>query len=163
MLLTYKAIWGKQLQYPSCRWFIWFHTGFFCLLFVGVATAWHMKKQAIVALSSTEAEYIAATLTAKEGIWLWSIIQELNILQISKFRLWCDNQSCVKITKNPKITDQNKHIRARYHFIRELVEEHNLNNNYTPTPDMWVDFLTKLVPSTKHRNCCKHIGLSLSH
>ena len=94
------------------------------------AIAWRTKKQATIALSSTEAEYIAATLTAKEGLWIRSIIQELDILLISKFRLWCDNQSCVKITKNPKITNQNKHIRARYYFIIELVEEHNLDINY---------------------------------
>ena len=49
--------------------------------------------------------------------------QELDILQI----------------KTPKITDQNKHIRAWYHFITELLEEHNLDINYTPTQDMWAN------------------------
>ena len=90
-----------------------------------------LQKQATIALSSNEAEYITATLTAKEGLWIRSIIQELDILQISKFRLWSDNQSCVKITKNPKLTDQNKHIQPRYHFKTELVEEHSLHINYT--------------------------------
>ena len=119
------ADWGGDVV-SSCS-----TSGFLFTFAVGVI-AWRTKKQANVALFSTKAEYITATLTTKEGLWLRSIIQELDI-QISKFRLWCDNQSCVKITKNPKITDQNKHIRAQYHFITELVKEHNLNINYTPT------------------------------
>ena len=178
MVLTYKAYFGADnskiqawLSTPLQGWTDadWGgdidssrSTSGFLFTFAGGAIAWRTKKQATVALSSTEAEYIAATLTAKEGLWIRSIIQELDILRISKFRLWCDNQSCVKITKNPKITDQNKHIRARYHFITELVEEHNLDINYTPTQDMWADFLTKPVPCIKHWNCCKNIGLSLS-
>ena len=117
------ADWGGDID-SSC------YTSGFLFTFAGGTIAWRTKKQATVALSSTEAEYIAATLTAKEGLWIQSIIQELDILRISKFRLWCDNQSCVKITKNPKITNQNKHIRARYYFIIELVEEHNLDINY---------------------------------
>ena len=66
-------------------------TSSFLFTFARGAIAWHMRKQATVALSSTEAEYITTTLTPKEGLWLRSIIQELDILKISKFRLWCDN------------------------------------------------------------------------
>ena len=114
-----------------------------------------------MALSSTKAEYIAATLTTKEGLWLKSIIDELAILKISEFKLWCDNQSCIKITKDPKITEQNKHIRARHHFISELLEEYNLSIRHTSTQEMSADFLTKPVPNAKHWSCCHHIGLSI--
>ena len=74
-----------------------------------------MKKQAIVILSSIEAKYIIDTLPAKR-LWFWFMIQALDNLQISKINLYYDSQSCVNVTKNPKLTNQNKHIQTWYHF-----------------------------------------------
>ena len=134
-------------------------TSGYLFTFSGGAITWKTKKQSTVALSSTEAEYIAATLVAKEGLWLKSIFDELNIIHINEFQLWCDNKSCITIARNPKITDQNKHIRARYHFLCELFEDGTIRLDYTPTLHMWADFLTKLVPVVKHWSCCQHVGL----
>ena len=78
-----------------------------------------------------------------------------------EMKIFCDNQSCIKLLTNPKITDQNKHIRARHHFIRELVESKEMLLHYTSTTTMWVDFLTKPVSHQKHWNCCNKIGLYL--
>ena len=169
MTLTYKAL------SPSSKWDMviqgWTNADWggdgdtsqstfgFVFTFVGGAITWRTKKQGIMALSSTKAEYIAATLVSKEGLWLQSIFSELDIIHITEFRLWCDNQSCIKISRNPKITDQNKHIRARYHFLCELFEDGVLQIGYTPTLTMWADFLTKPVPSLKHWSCCQNIGL----
>ena len=114
-----------------------------------------------MALSSTKAEYIAATLLAKVGLWLQSIFSELDIIHIIEFSLWCDNQSCIKISRNPKITDQNKHIRARYHFLCELFEDGVLQIVYTPTLTMWANFLAKLVPSLKHCHVVKTLASSV--
>ena len=127
---------------------------YFCMWYNHMAH----EKQATITLSFTKA-CIASTLQST----LQFTIQELDILQIFKFKLQCDNLSCVKIMKNPKITNQNQHIRARYHFMIELVEAHNLDINYTPIHDMWTNFLTKPIQSIKHQNYCKYIGLSLSH
>ena len=79
-----------------------------------------------------------------EGLSLRSIIRDHDISQIFKFKLWCDNQSCVKITKNPKTTDQNKCICVLYHFMIELVKNRDID--YTPTQDMCAD----LFLSIKH-------------
>mgnify|MGYP000497592226 CR=1 FL=1 len=119
------------------------------------------KRQTSVALSSTEAEYVAATLTAKEGIWIKTMIEKLQIFKSSEVRIYCDNQSCIKLAENPKITDQNKHIRARHHFIRELIQEKAMTIHYTSTTTMWADFLTKPVPQQKHSSCCNKIHLKL--
>ena len=113
--------------------------------FAGGAIAWRSKRQTSVALSSTEAEYVAAALTAKEGIWIKTIIEELDIFKLSEIL----------------ITDQNKHIRARHHFIREPVAAKEMILQYTSTTTMWADFLTKPVSSQKHWLCCSKIGLSL--
>jgi hypothetical protein len=79
-------------------------------LFAGGAISWRSKRQDSVALSSTEAEYIAAALTSKEGLWIKTICEELDIFKLSEVKIYCDNQSCIKLAENPKITDQNKHI-----------------------------------------------------
>ena len=82
-----------------------------------------------------EVEYVAATLTAK-GLWIKTINQELDIFNLSEMKIYCDNQSCIKLAENPKITDQNKHIRARHHFIRELVAAKEFSIQFTPTTSM---------------------------
>ena len=116
--------------------------------FADGAIAWRRKRQVSVALSSTEAEYVAAALTTKAGLWIKTIIEELEIIKLNEVKVFCDNQSCIKLAINPKITDQNKHIRARHHFIRELVEAKEMSLHYTSTTTMWADFLTKPISTT---------------
>ena len=125
----------------------------------GGAIAWRSKKQATVSLSSTEAEYVAATLAAKEGIWLNSILEELNFAKEKPIKIYCDNQSCLKLASNPRISDNIRHISFTHHFLRDMIEEKKINIKFTPTTLMWADFLTKAVASDKHLQCCKNIGL----
>ena len=77
-------------------------TSRYLFVFSGAAITWKTKKQPTVALSSTEVEYIAATLVAKEGLWLKSIFDELNVIHFNEFQVWCDNKSCITIARNPK-------------------------------------------------------------
>ena len=131
----------------------------YCL--AGAAIAWRSKKQTTVALSSTEAEYVAAALAAKEGIWIHSILEELNLFKTSKLILHCDNQSCIKLACNPKMSDNIRHVSFKHHFLRDLIEEKKLDLKYASTTLMWADFLTKPVPQTKHIACCRKIGLTM--
>ena len=102
--------------------------------FASGAIACRTKRQASVALSSTEAEYIAAALTTEEGLWIKTIIEELDILKKhNEVKVFCGNQSCIKLRINPKIIDQNKHKRARHHFMRELVEAQEMSLHDTST------------------------------
>ena len=86
-----------------------------------------------VVLSSTEAEYMAVTLATKEGLWLKSILKELDTINLSHIKMYCDNQSCIKFVINHNLTDQNKHIKAKHHFIRDLVKRKELEVQYTST------------------------------
>ena len=81
-------------------------------MFAGGAISWRTKKQTTVALSSTEAEYVAASLATKEGLWLKIILFELDVIKLSHIKMYCDDQSCIKIAINPQLTDQNKHIKG---------------------------------------------------
>ena len=111
-------------------------------------------------LSFTETKYMATTLVAKEGLWLKSILNELqDVINLSHIKIYCGNQSCIKITVNPKLTYQNKHIKAKHHFIRDLIEMKELELQYTSTITMWADFLIEPVAHQKHWQCCSKLGL----
>ncbi|KAH7428003.1 hypothetical protein KP509_10G070800 [Ceratopteris richardii] len=88
----------------------------------GGAIAWFSKKQTAIALSSTEAEFVALALTAK-GLWIQSVLQELLHVKMPPLKIFCDNLSCIHLASNLKHSEKTKHIDLKYHFIRELVEK----------------------------------------
>lgn len=76
--------------------------------------------QSIVALSTTEAEYIAITTATKEALWLIGLVRKLGIEQ-GGVRLHCDSYSAIYLRKNQVIHARTKHIEMRFHKIKELV------------------------------------------
>ena len=108
--------------------------------------------QSIVTLSSTEAEYIAATEAAKEGIWLKGLLEELNLLE-QKVIVYSDSQSSIYLCKNPVFHERSKHINVKYHFIRDLVSQELLKIDKIPTEFNPADMGTKVVPVSKFHTC----------
>eukprot|EP01018_Ginkgo_biloba_P009783 Gb_07759 [translate_table: standard] len=86
------------------------------------AVTWSSEKQPIVALSSTEAEYKAAAVVASEAIWLKQVLDDMGLDQEDATKLYCDNQSTIKLAKNPVFHARTKHIEVHHHFIRELIQ-----------------------------------------
>ena len=87
---------------------------------MGSATiSWSSKKQATVALSSTEAEYRAASIATCEEVWLRRLIADLGEYIDGAVAIWCDNMSSIQLTKNPVFHARTKHIELYYHFVRE--------------------------------------------
>ena len=80
------------------------------------AVTWSSKKQYIVALLSTEAEYIAQTHAAKEAMYLCAFVQEIRRLD-KLIGINCDNQGAIALSKDNKFHAHTKHIDIRYHFI----------------------------------------------
>ena len=83
-----------------------------------MAISWSSQKQSIVALSSSEAEYIAATTTTCQAVWMNRLIGELMNNEELKVKLMVDNQSAITLSKNLVHHNRTKHIDTRYHFIR---------------------------------------------
>ena len=79
----------------------------------GGAISWSSRKQPIVALSTTEAEYIAASDACRELLWLRALSSELNVSFDSSTILHCDNQSAIKVAKNGLLHARTKHIDIR--------------------------------------------------
>jgi hypothetical protein len=104
---------------------------------------WASQKQKVVALSSCEAEYIAAALGACQRVWLSRLIAELVGGEVQKFRLLIDNQSAIELAKNPVFHERSKHIDTRYHYIRDCIEKGMVDVDHVGTDEQVADILTK--------------------
>ena len=80
------------------------------------AVSWSSKKQPIVTLSTTEAEFVAATACACQAIWLKKILEELHFKQEGAIAIYCDSSSAIKLSKNPVLHGRSKHIDVKFHF-----------------------------------------------
>ena len=129
------ADWASQAHRHSILGFS-FHMG------VG-AVSWSCKKQNIIALSSTEAEYIALTHAAKEAIWLRNFLGEIRGCKQDPIMINCDNQGAIALSKDNKFHARTKHIEIRYHYIRECVAKRKIVVKYVPTADNVADVFTK--------------------
>ena len=134
-------------------------TSGFVFMLAGGAISWGSKKQSAVALSSTEAEYIAAAHAAKEVVWLRRLLLELKQKVEGPTILAMDNQSAITIARNPEFHDHSKHIEIRHHFLRQKIEEGELGLEYTPTGDQVADILTKGLVREKHDRFAEAMGV----
>ena len=92
------------------------------------AISWSSKRQPTIALSTTEVEYMAASQSTKEAIWLRQLMADVGCVQERATMIMCDNQGCIALAKNPKYHSRTEHIDVQHHFIREKVEEAGLSN-----------------------------------
>ena len=127
----------------------------------GAAVSWTSKKQTSIALSTTEAEYLAMTQAAKEIVWLRILLEELgadaHVPQMSE--LYGDNQGALALACNPEYHARTKHIDIQYHFIRELVAAEKVYLKYCPSTDMIADIMTKALPRTTHDKLTMAMGM----
>ena len=132
-------------------------TGFVFILHGGAIT-WLSKRQPTVAASTTEAEYISAAQAVKEALWLRVLLADLGIV-VNTFQIKGDNQSVLKLLKNPVSSMRLKHIDVVYHFARERVARREVEFSYVNTNEMLADMFTKTVPGNKLQTCCGGIGV----
>lgn len=114
--------------------------------------SWSSNKQDTVALSSTEAEYIAANECACEAVWLRRILKDLQLEQEEPTRIYCDNMSAISLSRNSVFHNRTKHIELRFHKIREWVSKGEICLRFINTYDQPADVLTKSVSKEKFDN-----------
>ena len=137
----------------------WHSISGYIFMMGGGTVSWSSKKQAIVVLSTTEAEYITATHAAKEALWIRMFLAEIAHPLRKPITIHLDNISAISITKNDEYHPRTKHIDIQYHFIRHSVQENLLNIDYVPTADMVADMLTKGLPRHKVLHMNQLVGL----
>ena len=111
--------------------------------------SWASCKQRIVALSSTEAEYVAVTDAMKEGNYLRQLLADMTGSKKQAIRLHADNQGAIALSKNAVHHKRTKHIDIRYHFIRYEVDNNIVHLVYVPSDNNIADMFTKPLPSSK--------------
>eukprot|EP00253_Pinus_taeda_P005882 PITA_05882 len=125
----------------------------------GGAVSWMSKKQSVVALSTTEAEYMAATHASKEAVWLQRLCSSMGLVQ-GAIRIDCDSQSAIFLAKNPAYHSKTKHIDVQYHFVRDMIEDKKVLLVKVDTLKNTADALTKSELSEKFSWCRETMGVS---
>jgi hypothetical protein len=121
----------------------------------GGPIAWSSKQQNVVALSSCEAEYVASAHAAKEVLWLRSLAQELGFDQRNTTPVYCDNQGTVACMRDPLHHSRMKHIDIRFHFIRDCVQQGQLDIIHIAGIENVADILTKPLARIIHEKWLK--------
>jgi len=124
------------------------------------AITWKSKKQTTIALSSTEAEYIALSEAAREAMWLKQLYEELGFPQLSPILIKGDNDGSIAMTKNAQFHTRSKHIQIHWHWVRDLVQGNVLTIESCHDPEQTADILTKALPKPKHLWHTAEMGLT---
>ncbi|KAK8952543.1 hypothetical protein KSP39_PZI003450 [Platanthera zijinensis] len=126
-------------------------TGYLFTL-AGGPVSWRSTLQSTVALSTTEAEYMAVTEAMKEAIWMQGLLDDLGVEHMT-LTVFCDSQSAIFLTTNPVHHARTKHIDVRYHFVRDMIETGEVLLKKIDTKENHADMLTKVLSVQKFTYC----------
>src|SRR5579859_2091717 len=121
--------------------------------------SWSSKLQGIVTLSTTEAEYVAATTAGQEILWLRNLLSEFGYKFNAPSTLYIDNRSALSVAKNPEHHGRMKHLDLRFYWLRDEVERGNINLVHLRTDAMPADIMTKALGRVKVAEMTRMIGL----
>lgn len=124
----------------------------------GNTVSWKSNLQSIVALSTTEAEYVALTEAVKEALWIQGLLTEMGFKQ-EKVTLWCDSQSAISLAKNNTFHERTKHIAIKFNFIRDVIEEGSVEVLKIHTSQNPADMLTKGIHVQKFESALEFLKL----
>lgn len=110
-------------------------------------------------MSTTEAEYIAASMASRELVWLRQLLKDIHNPCNDRTILWIDNQSAIKLIRNPEFHRRTKHIDIYYHFVRERFDLGDLCTKYVKTEMQLADFLTKALKKERFATLIREIGM----
>jgi len=125
----------------------------------GAVVSWRSQKQRVVALSSTESEYISMTEASKEAIYLQGLLEEMELSDMGGITLYVDNRGAQFLAGNCMFHPRMKHMDIRYHFVREAVSKDRLVLEHISTTQMAADVLTKPLPNSTHWRCLEKLGI----
>jgi hypothetical protein len=128
-------------------------------MMAGGPTFWMSKRQDVVALSTTEAEYIALGKGAQQARWTHNFLTEIGHPEPLPSKLLADNKGAIAISENPRFHSRVKHIDIRFHYLRDVVEKGAVKVEFVASEDNPADLLTKSLGPLLHRRQVKLIGL----
>jgi hypothetical protein len=120
---------------------------------------WSSKKQAAIALSSAEAEYIGVVNITIQAMWLQNFLTELGIQFHWPIVIWCDNQRTLKFCRDLVQRQRTKHIEIHMHYIRDLVHEGIIDLQFYPSAKHTTYIFTKTFTEQKFHSMQSRIGV----
>lgn len=126
----------------------------------GAAVTWACQRQQTVALSTTEAEFMAACAATKEAMWVKQLLCDIGEFHQKSVCLNLDNQSAISVIKNINFHKRCKHIDIKYHFIKEKYYAKVIDLNYVCTNEQYADIFTKPLPKIKFNYLRNKIGMN---
>ncbi len=148
----------------------------YCYTMGSGVISWSARRQKVVATSSTEAEYIAASESCKEAVWLRTMLSLLPLpkpqstdstatpvlcssLGKDATSLYCDNNGAVCLALDPQFHSRTEHFDIHYHYIRQCIEKGEISINCVSTSDNIADMFTKLLAITPFTHFRQLLGL----
>lgn len=125
----------------------------------GGVLGWGCHKQTCVALSSTEAEYVALADCLRELKWICKLLDDVGEPAHQPITVKEDNQSCIALTQDDRTEKKSKHIDTKYNFVKDMVRQGVVQLEYCPTDRMEADLLTKPLPAVKLSQLRDAIGI----
>lgn len=114
-------------------------------------------------LSTTEAEYVAASTAAREAVWIRKLLSDIGCPCDKETTLYVDNQSAIQLVRNPVFHKRTKHIDVHFHFIRKKVNEKEIKVEYIPSENQHADIFTKTLPRDRFRDQCFKLNMIAIH
>lgn len=134
------------------------NTGY-CFIFNGALIAWASRKQTSVALSSTEAEFVAFAEALRELIWIQRVLNDFDEELEEPIKVFEDNQGCIKLLNDRTCHQRVKHIDIKYKFVHDYISSKQIVAVYCPTDNMIADMLTKPLDGQKLSRHARGMGL----
>ncbi|KAF2347387.1 Reverse transcriptase RNA-dependent DNA polymerase [Trinorchestia longiramus] len=134
-------------------------TSGYCFTLSNSVITWRSVKQSCVALLTAEAEYVALADAAHEAIWLKQLLDNLEFKTGGPMVVNEDNQSAICLAQNPKYHGRSKHIDIKFHYVRDLVRNKEIDLLYCPSNDMLADIFTKGLSAEKFSRLISKLGV----
>lgn len=130
----------------------------YAIFYNGCLIEWGSKKQSMVTLSSTEAEYIAMGSGVQECIGINLVLKDLG-MEVDQITVFEDNQGAQHLAESKAVTQRSRHIDTKYHWLREKVKDGDVKVRYCPTSEMIADHFTKALGVIKFNHFRDELGV----
>lgn len=131
----------------------------YLFVYAGGAVSWKSRKQTVVATSTAEAEYLAASSATNEARWLRSFLTEINRQHDGPTTIFVDNMAAIHMTRNPVYYSKTKHIDLRAHHLRDEVQKGTICLKHIQGDLNPADILTKPLSPLLHKRCVELLGM----
>ena len=135
-------------------------TSGYCFSFGSGVFSWCSKKQEIVAQSTAEAEFIAATAAVNQALWLRKILIDLHLEQGMSTEVMVDNQAAIAISNNPVFHGKTTHFCIKLFFLRDVQQDGGVCLKYCKTKNQLADIFTKALPRSRFEFLREKLGIS---